>query len=695
MLLVHLPKAILTATGILLISAAHGQAPVVTVLLPGRNAVAAPRTMPVGITLSQPVAPASAAAVQMHSRRAGGLKAGTYTTSGNTIAFAPATPFLPGETVQVTVPATVRSTGGGGAVPHCYQFTTGVDGFGGGVFAPPVANPNLVGVASAPASLVMGDVDGDGDLDLLVGTGTAATVSVRLNSGLNSGNFVPAGTNADFSLGNPQGTARLALGDIDGDTDLDLVATTASGVVTIRVNGGVNSGVFMPTGSTFAVGSVALGLALGDVDGDGDLDVLTANAGSNTVSVRLNSGLNSGAFVGAVSTPEVAVATSPSQVLLSDLDNDGDLDFVAICGNGSATMASVRLNSGNGTFVAPATNADFSLGALTNRAVLGDLNNDGYPDLAVSHGNLVSSPTGSVETWLNSGSGSPMFSPSQTISVSRQPMELVLADVDGDGDLDLLAGNDNNTGTVSLRLNAGFGSGIFLEPIPGPEPAIGASFPWSVALGDVDGDGNLDLITANNNNSGSGSGGGSGTVSVRLNQLSGLRAVMAPSGGVAGATVMLRASDVTGASAVSFNGTPVPTGDFNVVSPTMLRAVVPGGVTTGPVTISTPRGTITSNTRFMVGGVLGTAAGRPTAGLQVYPSPGHGQLKVVVPALAGVANGQLSLLNMLGQTVWQQPVVLPANGTLVELDGAHLPAGAYLLRWQEGHHTETRRVVLD
>ncbi|GAA4037234.1 hypothetical protein GCM10022409_22720 [Hymenobacter glaciei] len=675
------------------VALAQAQAPAVTSLLPARSAGAVPRTAPVSITLSQAITPASASTVQVHSVRAGGRKAGAFSTSGNTITFVPATPFLPGETVQVSVPATVQGTGGTGSVPYCYEFTTAVDGFGGGTFAPPAANPNPVSVPPGPASIVLGDVDGDGDLDMLVGTGIN-TVSVRLNSGLNSGNFVPSGVSAEFPLGgNSQGLARLALGDIDGDTDLDLLATSADGSLKIRRNDGVNSGFFVPVSpSSVAVGSVALGLALGDVDGDGDLDALTANAGSNTVSIRLNNGLNSGIFLSPPSGGEVAVGTGPSQVLLGDLDGDGDLDLLAVCA-GNTNLVSVRLNSGlnSGMFVVPAINADISTGLFTNKAALGDINSDGYPDLVVSRGGTANS----VDTWLNSGSNT--FAPFQSTPVSRQPLDVALGDIDGDGDLDMLIGNDNTTGTVTLRLNGGFGSGIFLEPVLGPEPAVGASFPWAVALGDIDGDGNLDFATANNNNSGSGSGAGgsNGTVSVRLNQLSGLRTTVAPASGPVGTAVLLRGTDVTGASAVSFNGTPVPAGDFSVVSPTLLRAIVPAGATAGPVTITTPRGLLTSNTRFVPGSALAATSWRPTAGLQVYPSPGHGQLRVVVPALAGATTGQLSLLNLLGQTVRRQQITLLAGGTQVEFDGAQVPAGAYVLRLQAEGHTETRRVTLD
>ncbi|WP_188561064.1 FG-GAP-like repeat-containing protein [Hymenobacter frigidus] len=685
-------KKILLPTAVFLTvcRAVSGQALTVTNLVPGRGAVGVLRSAPVSITFSQAIDPATANAVQVNSVRGGGKKVGTYSTNGNTVTFAPTTAFLPGETVQVTVPATVRSTTGGSTAPQCYEFTTAVGSFGGGAFAAPITASTLVSVDYGPRSVVLGDIDGDGDLDMLVGTGTGA-VSVRLNDGLNSGSFVAPATNASFAVGTASGPVQLALGDVDGDGDLDVLATAGNVPLALRLNSGLHSGVFVApaNGSSIAVGSFAKDPVLGDVDGDGDLDVLTANVGGNSVSIRRNNGLNSGLFVTPASGAEVTVGAAPSQVLLGDVDNDGDLDILARCGN---NIMSLRLNSGlnSGTFAAPTTNADFSTGDFTASATLGDVNSDGYPDLVVSKAGIANS----IETWLNSGN-SHTFTLFQSIAVSRQPMQVVLGDLDGDGDPDLLIGNDNNTNTVTLRLNGGLGSGLFVEPVFTPTPAVGASFPGSVALGDVDGDGNLDVLTANNNNSGSGTGGGRGTVSVLLNQISNLRTALAPTTGTVGAVVMLRGTNLTGTSAVSFNGTPVPAADFSVVSPVMLRVLVPSGATTGPVTVTTPQGVLISNTRFVLSGALAAMHLRPNASLLVYPNPTHGPLTVVVPPIAGATTVQLALLNVLGQTVRQQQAALPVGAAHIHIDTSLVPAGTYLLRMQAGSHTEIRRVVVN
>ncbi|BAC89392.1 FG-GAP-like repeat-containing protein [Gloeobacter violaceus] len=116
----------------------------------------------------------------------------------------------------------------------------------------------------------------------------------------------------------------VALGDIDGDGDLDIATASGDyadpGNVSVLLNAG--GGGFAPPRS-FAVGDLPKSVALGDIDGDGDLDIATANRESNDVSVLLNTG--GGSFAPAQA---FAVGSRPYSVALGDLDGDGDLDIV-------------------------------------------------------------------------------------------------------------------------------------------------------------------------------------------------------------------------------------------------------------------------------------------------------------------------------------------------------------------------------
>ncbi|RZK49808.1 MAG: hypothetical protein EOO59_16240 [Hymenobacter sp.] len=123
----------------------------------------------------------------------------------------------------------------------------------------------------------------------------------------------------------------MALGDVDGDGDLDLLATGYSdNLVSVRLNGGdatgTASGVFS-NGSDVRVGNNPIAVALGDLDGDGDLDLVTANSLGTSASVRLNGG--AGTFGGGST---LATTANPRNVVLGDVDGDGDLDVV-LCGS--------------------------------------------------------------------------------------------------------------------------------------------------------------------------------------------------------------------------------------------------------------------------------------------------------------------------------------------------------------------------
>jgi len=122
---------------------------------------------------------------------------------------------------------------------------------------------------------------------------------------------------------------------VDGDGDLDLLAANfGDNTVSVRLNDG--HGAFSG-GSDSVVGSQPVSVVVGDVDGDGDLDLLATNFSGNTVSVRLNDGR--GVFSG---SGDLAVGSQPLGVAVGDVDGDGDLDLLATCLNGNTV--SVRLN---------------------------------------------------------------------------------------------------------------------------------------------------------------------------------------------------------------------------------------------------------------------------------------------------------------------------------------------------------------
>ncbi|PWU47825.1 hypothetical protein DLE60_31035 [Micromonospora globispora] len=232
-----------------------------------------------------------------------------------------------------------------------------------------------------------------------------------------------------------------------------------------------SDGVSFSPSTDFPVGGDPRSVAVGDFNGDGHPDLVTANKAANTVSVLSNDG--SGGFTNGTDFP---VGTSPSSVAVGDFNGDGHVDLAVSFG---FQGLSVLLNDGSGGF---ANRTDFSaFGGVPDSVVVGDFNGDGHPDLATNYASF-----GSVlSVFLNDGSGG--FANRTDISVGTSALSLAVADFNSDGHPDLVAPNGIDRVTVMLN----DGSGSFANHI-----GASVSDQYSVAVGDFNSDGLPDLATA-------------------------------------------------------------------------------------------------------------------------------------------------------------------------------------------------------
>jgi hypothetical protein len=331
------------------------------------------------------------------------------------------------------------------------------------------------------SDMAAGDLDGDGDLDLAVSDDDGSHAYVLFNQG--DGTFVTQMV-PSFSLEN-SGYRALALGDVDGDGDLDIVLTPEndfSYFATLLNDGSGNFDTVRYSYATYAVDYFTTSAALGDVNGDGNLDLVWSSY-YGYVLVGLGDG--SGTF--ADPARYSADGYDTRKVALGDLDGDGDPDLVAASYSGDTPGYGVAVLLNNGAGFDPAQT--FYSGYNNRSLALGDLDGDGDLDVAVTGAKDYPTYTGFLYTLLGDGSGT--FTPLAAQVTGARPNDLGLVDFDGDGDLDAVTANPNSEDSSVLL---GAGDGTFALPLG----FGGGGDPWAVATGDLDGDGRLDFATVTN-----------------------------------------------------------------------------------------------------------------------------------------------------------------------------------------------------
>ncbi len=342
---------------------------------------------------------------------------------------------------------------------------------------------NIRSSSISHVGVVSGDIDNDGDLDL-ISIGCESTSSSSCDIVDNTYVWINNGTTFFNSSTWQQnlsdvGAGSLALGDIDNDGDLDLIVSGNEAPYTsIYTNNGTTFNVNLAWQSqvTGENGAASYSIALGDIDNDGDLDLIFPGMSSNKV-IYLNNGTS---FVNCSSTWGIEIIDDTSKIStgLIDFDNDGDLDL-NIMGEDSA-----RTYLNNGTSFVNDVSWGISGGDEASIA-WGDIDNDGDFD-------EILSTFSTIRFGINDGTGFPLDSSwnYNTLLGTLAWGSMMLGDYDNNGYLDLV--NAGSSGGAQLQIGENNGTTFIRDLIA--EGNLTGMRDGQILWGDVDNDGDLDLI---------------------------------------------------------------------------------------------------------------------------------------------------------------------------------------------------------
>jgi hypothetical protein len=331
----------------------------------------------------------------------------------------------------------------------------------------------------------VGDLNGDGRADLVVADGGWPRVYVILATG--PGTFAtPVVLNATASN---NGIMRLDIGDLDNDGDLDIVAPVAGNhIVDVWKNNG--QGGFAQRAS-YATGNTPHSVAIGDFTGDGLADIAVANRFLSGSAVFANSTVTLLRNTGAGAFTTHATLTMPSNfgpfgemrprawdLDLVDTDKDGDQDLIV--SSDESQRLDLWTNGGGGAFTLQgAIGTSYYIEASASRFVVGDFDGDTWPDVAWGDTDIHG-----ARIYLNNRDGTFRFRQAAALGHGGSK-SLGAADFNGDGRADLLSSNDMMR-TFNIAL--GDGTGAFDAPIV----VRPAQYPTATLLGDFNEDGRTD-----------------------------------------------------------------------------------------------------------------------------------------------------------------------------------------------------------
>lgn len=301
-------------------------------------------------------------------------------------------------------------------------------------------------------SVALADINGDGKPDIVVGYYGAGIFSVFLNTTPTGAATPTFAARQDFST---ETDTEVAVADLNGDGKPDLIIShydRTNITVLLNTTSAGSATASFAAAQDFATGNYPWIPALGDVNNSGKPAIVVPNTGDSTVSVLLNTTAKGAATPSFAAQQVFKTGSEPFSVALGDLNSDGNLDLVTA--NYAASTVSVLLNTttaGSGLSFASHVDLNLPSGAYPWFVTVADLNGDGKPDIISAN-----EETNTVSVWMNTaaaGAATPSFAARQDFTVGSYPEAVAVGDLTGNGKPDLVVANGYSD-TVSVLMNA-------------------------------------------------------------------------------------------------------------------------------------------------------------------------------------------------------------------------------------------------
>ncbi|MDP6195690.1 MAG: FG-GAP-like repeat-containing protein, partial [Candidatus Poseidonia sp.] len=339
---------------------------------------------------------------------------------------------------------------------------------------PSFAASDIATSATGANDLHAADIDGDGDLDIVSASYTDNTIAWYENDG----NSDPTWTAYDI-VTNASGARTIYVADMDGDGDLDIVsASKGDDKIAWYENNG--DGTSWTTAVIATSAQDAIGVHVADMDGDGDLDIVSASEGDNTIAWYENDGNSDPTWTAS----DIATSAQGAHgVSVGDMDCDGDLDIVSASYDDNTIAWYENDGTSNPTWAA----SDIVTDATGARNVfVADMDGDCYLEI------FSASETDDTIAWYeNNGATNPSWTARDINTSADGAYDVFAADVDGDGDLDVVSASEGD-GAITWYEN----NGATPPSWTSATIATNASGARGVYVADMDGDGDLDIVSA-------------------------------------------------------------------------------------------------------------------------------------------------------------------------------------------------------